>query len=534
MPSSDAALPTIRDYVEWQMQQRAGDFVPSDDDDVDLRNYLLFLHTNGADRAALKKRVAALKQFYQWAKTERIIVHTPFDDYAFDYPFLTSEQTRPRQQTLPSNMHEREVERLRALSQIAEQLNRSVDTRSALDNTLRTLLKVMDLQTGWVSMLTKPNISVFPAGGSPPHGFALAAAQGLPPGLEQDDRRHLRQPPACHCQQLLIEGRLTRAVNIVECTRLRDSARAAGDNQGLLFHASMPLISQGKPLGLINVATTDWQFLTAADLHFLSAVGAQVGVALERANLYENAEAQRARFEHELQVAHEVQASLMPRKMPDIPGFGLAATWRPALEVGGDFYDIFPLQEGRWGIVIGDVMGKGAPAALYVAMAHSLILSSALRHQSPAAVITEVNQTIFAQFSSQMFVTVFLGVLDPKKHTLRYANAGQNPPIVRRASGNIESLANTGGLVGLFDNLQFSEATLKLGHGDVVVGYTDGVTEAQHPNGEDYGIDRLISAVAAAPREASELLGWVEGDFNAFVEGVPRSDDITLFILSRD
>lgn len=105
---------------------------------------------------------------------------------------------------------------------------------------------------------------------------------------------------------------------------------------------------------------------------------------------------------------------------------------------------------------------------------------------------------------------------------------------MRRASGNIESLANTGGLVGLFDNLQFSEATLKLGHSDVVVGYTDGVTEAQHPNGEDYGIDRLISAVAAAPREASELLGWVEGDFNAFVEGVPGSDDITLFILSRD
>jgi GAF domain-containing protein len=217
------------------------------------------------------------------------------------------------------------------------------------------MLKVMNLQTGWVSMLAESHLSIFPVGDSPPHGFALAAACGLPPGLERDDRRFLRQPPACHCQQLLKEGRLTRAVNIVECTRLRDSMRAAGDNQGLLFHASVPLISQGRPLGLINVATPEWQFLTHADLHFLSAVSAQLVVALERAHFYEVAEARRIRLESELQIARKVQAGLMPRVMPNIPGFDLAGAWYPALEVAGDFYDIFPLDEGRWGMMIGDV-----------------------------------------------------------------------------------------------------------------------------------------------------------------------------------
>jgi GAF domain-containing protein len=265
------------------------------------------------------------------------------------------------------------VDRLLALSQISEQLNGSVDMQGAFDNTLRILLEVMNLQTGWISMLAKSHLSNFSAGDSPPpHGFVLATASNLPPGLEHDDRHFLRQPPACHCQQVLLKGRLTRAVNIFECTRLRDSMSAESDNQGLRFHASVPLISQGEPLGLINVASADWQFLTHADLHFLSAISAQLVVALERAHFYEVAEARRIRLEKELQVARKVQVGLMPCEMPRIPGFGLAGAWHPAVEVAGDFYKIFPLDEGRWGIVIGDVADKGTAAALYMAMVDSL------------------------------------------------------------------------------------------------------------------------------------------------------------------
>ena len=299
------------------------DFIPNADDDVDLRTYLLYLRTNGADRAALEEKVAALKRFYKWAQTRRIITHSPFDEYDFTHPFLNSVENEPRQQIVSTDPNERELESLRALYQIVEQLISSVDIQSALDSTLSTLLKVMNLQTGWVSLLTESSIGVPHKGASPAHGFTLASAYGLPPGLERDDRRYLRQPPACHCQHLLIEGRLTRPVNIVDCTRLRDSMLAAGDNQGLRFHASAPLISHGKPLGMINVATADWQLLTHTDLNFLSAVSSLLVAALERANFYEIAERRRILLENELTIAREVQAGLMPREMPDIPGLTL-------------------------------------------------------------------------------------------------------------------------------------------------------------------------------------------------------------------
>ena len=224
----------------------------------------------------------------------------------------------------------------------------------------------------------------------------------------------------------------------------------------------------------------------------------------------------------------------MPHEMPDIPGFGLAGAWHPAREVAGDFYDIFPLDEGRWGMVIGDVADKGTAAALYMAMVHSLILSGALRHRSPAAVLMEVNQTILRQSSSVIFVTVFLAVVDPKKQTLQYANAGHNPPIVRRASGTIESLTRTGAVLGVFEELELSETTITLGSGDAVVLYTDGVTEAWHPRNGDYGINRLTAAIAAAPGKAGELLAHVEADLNAFTEGTPQQDDITFLILTKD
>jgi serine phosphatase RsbU (regulator of sigma subunit) len=271
-------------------------------------------------------------------------------------------------------------------------------------------------------------------------------------------------------------------------------------------------------------------------LHFLTAVSAQLVVALERANFSEGAEARRILLEKELQVACEVQESLMPREMPDIPGFCLARAWHPAREVGGDFYNIFPLGEGRWGMVIGDVADKGTAAALYMAMVHSLIISGALRNRSPAAVLMEVNQTILRQSSMGIFVTVFLAVLDPKKQTLQYANAGHNPPIVRHTSGTIEPLIRTGAVLGMLEELQLGETTITLVPGDAVVLYTDGVTEARlpRPGNEEYGIDRLNAAIVAAPHKAGELLANLEADFDALTEGVLQQDDVTFLVLTKD
>jgi sigma-B regulation protein RsbU (phosphoserine phosphatase) len=328
-------------------------------------------------------------------------------------------------------------------------------------------------------------------------------------------------------------GQLKRAVNVVECTRLQHAAEDQGDNQDLLFHASVPIAGLARPLGIINVATEEWQFLTAADLQLLSAVGAQVAIALERARLYDEAHLQRLRLEQELQVARQMQESLLPERLPEIPGFTLAAYWRPALEMAGDFYDIFPLAAGRWGIAVADVSDKGAAAAMYMAMTRSLLRTSGLAHASPAEALKAVNGQLFAHSSSDMFVTVFYAVLDAGAHALTYANAGQNPPLLRRANGGMEQLIRTGMALGVAEEMELSDVTLSLGAQDSLVIYTDGLTDALDSQGRDYNLYRLNSALGTAPvATAGSQLDHLLNDLNSFIGDVPPFDDITLFVMT--
>ncbi len=528
-----ATLGPVRDYCQWQTEQRQTEFEPGADDDVFLRTYLMQRRVQGAEHTSLRDQTTALKRFYAWARAEGLISSSPFDQFNFERPFLRRDQIRRRESALDAAPHERELLHLRALNRLAEQLNRSVDVQTALDTTLTTLVDVMRLRTAWAFVTTESGL--LRAADRPPHDFALVAACGLPPGLERDNRHYLRCPPDCHCQRFLRSGHLVRAVNVVECTRLMDSAEARGDNRGLLFHASAPLVVQDRMLGIVNVATEEWQFLTAADLQFLTVVGAQAAIALERAQLYDKLNMQHRRLERELVMAHEVQASLLPQQLPRIPGFSLAAEWRSAREMAGDFYDVFALPDGRWALVMADVSDKGAPAALYMAMTRSLIRASASLHASPAAALKEVNQQLRAYCSSGMFVTVFYAVLDAAARTLTYANAGHNPPLLRRAAGSIEMLTRTGLLLGVFEELALSEAHLTLAPGDTLVAYTDGVTDALNPQGEEYGLTRFSAALAQAPAsDAARQLTHFSGDLAAFTSDAPPFDDITLLIVVNE
>ena len=280
------SLAAVRDYIAWQVNRRGGEFAPDANDDVDLRTYLLELRLGGARRAAVEQATAALRRFYAWARGEGLIQANPFDEFNFDRPLLSRDQIRRRQDNLGADPQERENARLRALNRLAERLNRSTDLQTALDVTLETLVEIMGLQTAWIFLGAETGLTKYLPHARGPHDLMLAAHRGLPPGLTDDDYYHLCQPPDCHCQYLWREKQLRRAVNVVECTRLQDSAEAAGDNRGLLFHATVPLVVQDEPVGILNVATDEWQFLSAADLQLLSAVGAQASVAMERARLF--------------------------------------------------------------------------------------------------------------------------------------------------------------------------------------------------------------------------------------------------------
>jgi phosphoserine phosphatase RsbU/P len=524
----------VREYVEWQTDRRASQFLPTQHDDVHLRTFLMHLRSEGLDRTALEAKLASLKRFYEWARADQLISDNPFEEYALDRPILSRDEVRRREQAQSGDSQEHELIRLRGLVELADHLNRAADVQTALDGALELLLRVMSLQSAWAFLLTASGMIASYAGDPPPHDFALAGAYGLPPGLEEQERRYLRQAPDCHCQSFFRVGNLGRALNIVECTRLQNAAGASGETHGLLFHASVPMRSQGKLLGIINVATNEWQLLSSADLQFLSAAGAQVAAALERAHLYDSVKDQRDHLERELQVAHDVQASLLPLELPGIPGFHLAADWRSARQVAGDFYDVFQLRDGHWGIVIGDVSDKGAPAALFMAMARALIRTGATRHHSPANTLMQVNETIIAQSTYTMFVTLVYAMLDPATGVLTYANAGHNPPLVRRASGGIEQLPRTGRVVGAFEKLHLADASITLGSGDALVLYTDGVTDALNLAGEDYSMARLVDAVTAAPSAAPALLDSLRADLARFTQDAPQPDDITFFVVTRD
>lgn len=532
-PVESEVLADLRNFVEWQTQSQIEMFIPQTVDDVAIRSYLLHLRLSGISRSILQRTVASLKRFYDWVKAADLITESPFDRFDFNRPLLSRDQIKRRQETRFASPMDREITHLKALNRLAEQLNRSCDVQTLLATVVEALVQVMGLRTAWAFLWTEAGLHPTTRCSDVLHDFALAACCGLPPGLERDNRGDLCRGPDCHCQRLLRGGQLHRAVNVVECTRLQYSLRHAGDTQGLLFHASVPLISRNRPLGLLNIATEQWELLTSADLQFLSAAGSQVAIALERARLYDLAETQRIRLEQELQMARAVQKSLLPTQPPCIPGFTLVPHWCPVREVAGDFYDFLPLPDGCWGLLLADVSGKGAPAALYMALTRSLIRSEASRHASPSAILTAVNRRLLVEAPSEMFVTAFYAVLDPLSRSLTYANAGHDPPFLRSASA-VQRLALGGLIMGLFEELSLKDETLTLKSGDALVAYTDGLTDTVNDRDQPYGDCRLAVTINNAPPDARQILTHILKDLEAFAGAVPRPDDVTLVILTAD
>jgi serine phosphatase RsbU (regulator of sigma subunit) len=530
-------LTDVEEYIAWQIEHHP-DFSPSPLDDVDLRTYFLELRISGAAGAQpehnLARKASSLKRFYDWAHNSGLIPQSPFARFNLEQPVLPTQEIRVRRDVF-ANGQEREIARLQALNRLMAHLNQSVDLKMAFDSSLKTLVEVMGLRTAWISLLAGSGLAKYsPVIASSP-GYILAAACNLPPALEQDNYHFLCKAPECHCQALLRQGHLGRAVNVVECTRLQEASRALGDDRtgGLQFHATVPIMLGDQRLGNLNVATDDWQLFNASDLQLLSAFGVQVAAMLDRAHMYEEANAQRQRMESELKMARALQVNLLPSRLPEIPGFNLAASWHSAREVAGDFYDVFPLPDGRWGVLIGDVCDKGVPAAMYMVLARSLIRSGAQLTSSPAKLLGQVNRSLLEQSPNNMFVSVFYGIIDPAKHSLVYSLAGHTPPFMGRAAGDkVERLLKGGPVIGILPKVHLTDIRVTFAPGDLLVAYTDGLTEAFDKEGQQFGEQRLQETVHDHKKKsARKVLDSIEHSLHAFSGGASQSDDITLLVL---
>jgi len=245
---------------------------------------------------------------------------------------------------------------------------------------------------------------------------------------------------------------------------------------------------------------------------------------------------EKERLEREMEVARELQQSILPQRYPAIPGFSCAARSRPARWVGGDFYDIIQLDNGSVGLVMADVSGKGIPAALYGALTRSLIHAEAKRGTSPRDVLLSVHRLLLEMTQADMFVTVFYGVLDPVRGILRYVRAGHDRPLLLRPStGRCQLMAPKGMLLGILEQVRLEEAEEDLLPGDLLVIYSDGITEATSSTGEFFDVERLCETVrAAAELGVEELCQHIFDRVDRFQAGAAQHDDMTLMVVQAN
>ena len=593
--------------------------------------------------------------------------------------------------------HNGVIEDLTTLNQIAETLNRATDVQSALNTTLAHLVELMGLETGWIFIID-PSVEL-----RSDNPFLLAAHHNLPPGIAPEYQ--MIWGGGCECQDLCKEGKLSQAYNEVRCTRL---ASAEGDRRGLAVHASTPLRSGDKKLGILNVAGVDWSSFTPHSLALLTNVGNMMGIAIERARLFDllhekrvneqaallelssqllsrlnfedlssylmsevrrlldcdacaifmpsesdeqldfvaasgwwsdpvaaerhipneadsgpgwvmrtqqpllvedlqntdptswtpewlieegfsghaivplvaddrsigalainsreprllnetelnflqlmanqaaiaietnrlhMEEIERQRIEEELAVGRQIQLSLLPKSLPTIPGWEFAVHYEAAHQVGGDFYDLFELPnlENQIGLFIGDVSGKGVPAALFMAMSRTMFRSTALSGLSPSQALIRANELIQKDSQVDLFLSVICVSLDTRTGRFTYANGGHNRPILLSAkTGVVRDLKARGIILGEFESIELEEDEVEMLPGDVLVCYTDGVTDAINAQQQSFDEGRLIEIISShQDATAEEMLSAILDEIRRFTGDTAQTDDMTLVIVKR-
>lgn len=239
-------------------------------------------------------------------------------------------------------------------------------------------------------------------------------------------------------------------------------------------------------------------------------------------------------LEQELEIARNIQRSILPNVMPRLGDYEMVGAMLPAKEVGGDFYDFFHIDDHQVGILVADVSGKGVPAAFFMLIARTLLRATALFGMPPGQCLERVNKLLSAENEELMFVTLFYGILDLNTGRLTYANAGHNPPMLRSASGQVRTLGLTGGMAMAVDAGQtYAQASLFLEPGDVLVMFTDGITEAFAGDGRIYGAGRLSNLLGDLDGDCHAVMRGVLESVKSFTEGTEQSDDITAVVLRR-
>ncbi len=407
-------------------------------------------------------------------------------------------------------------EHLLTLYNITAVMNESLDFDDALNNIIDAVMHVTRAQRGFLISIDDESETTY-----------VLAARGADGSALADE---------AYSTTIVNEVVRTRQSLLTNNAQF-DSRYQVGQSiiiRGLRAILCAPLLVKDRVIGALYVDTSMRAGnFTEADRDLLSAVAGQAAIALENARLYSVA-VEKGRLERELQMASEIQQSLLPRQMPNMAGYEVSASWHAAREVAGDFYDGFPLGEDKFAVVMADVSDKGAPAALFMAVARTMIRSHAHAGLDPFETMARTNDLILQDADSGMFVTVFYSLFN-RDGSSRHINAGHNPPLLYRHRSRLAEFMPRGGrAVGWFPDNPLKEVDLTLDAGDVIVYYTDGITDAENPDGEAFGEVRLVEVVNQYSEEsARSLLERIQEAVMTFAQGVTPFDDMTLMVVRR-
>lgn len=408
------------------------------------------------------------------------------------------------------------------LTDLSDDVRMMVETRPLLETVTSKISE--SLHVPQVTLLLKNGANFIPA---------YALGYDTPPVASlSDDTRSMQK--LRKNQHIVLYDDMTE-VTSVPTVSLNEREQLRELNSQIL----LPLAAKNELSGIISLSPKmSEEPYTASDIRLLKSVASQTGLALENSRLAEafaKEAAQKERLNAEVEIAREVQERLFPQELPPVKGLDYYGSCRPALGVGGDYYDFIELPDGKFGIAIGDVSGKGIGASLMMASLQASLRGQAIHSGDDlASMMSHVNRLVYETSTTNRYATFFYAQFDPTTRKLSYVNAGHNPPFLIREGGSVETLEIGGPVIGMLPPMivSYEMGTVELHDGDMLVGFTDGISEAMNPSEEEWGEDAMLQELKLIiDKPAVEILPHIVAAADRFANGAKQHDDMTMVIV---
>ncbi len=413
------------------------------------------------------------------------------------------------------------TDKLRMLLDITKKISRSLDLQEVLNLVMDTLDSLIPYDAAGIFVVKCIDGSAV-AEGEEPCVFQAEAVRGY--DIEELTNLHLKLGEG-------LIGQVALTAEPITSPDVRKNPNYINARSETRSEMVAPIISNTEVIGVFDLESDELNAYSDDDLQVLMLLASQVAIIIEKVMLHEQL-IEKKRLQGQLEVARQVQLELLPANDPELAGYDISAYNFPTEEVSGDYYDWVRIFDDQIGLVIADVSGKGVPAALLMAFLRASLRAATHIGYSPHISMAKVNYLLWESIERNQFITAFYGILDVTNKTLTYTNAGHNPPILLKQNGELHFIDRGSIPLGMFKDTRYHEYYLTTEPGDVLMLYTDGVTEAQNLAGEEFGRERLALAVKANRKlGARELIAAVHTEVLEWTEGHGATDDVTFFVI---